>query len=264
MLELPASQICPDGHQRMLITIEYDGHHLVGWQVQENGPSVQAYLEAAAEKLTTQKTLIYGAGRTDAGVHATAQAAHLDVPDHLDERAIVMGLNSWLETRQVSVLSARAVPADFHARFDARERRYLYRIVDRVEPSALERLRVWHHRGKLDVSTMHEAAQRLVGHHDFSSFRAAGCQANSPLRTIDELTVTRVETEIHIRARARSFLHHQIRNFTGSLVRVGSGKWSADDLGQILAAKDRTQAGQTAPPHGLYLTGVSYPNLKEN
>ena len=262
MSKFPASQICPDGHRRMLITIEYDGHQLVGWQIQENGPSVQAYLEAAAEKLTTQKTLIYGAGRTDAGVHATAQAAHLDVPIHLDERAIVMGLNNWLETRQVSVLSARAVPADFHARFDARERLYLYRIVDQVVPSALDRLRVWHHQGRLDVSAMHEAAQRLVGRHDFSSFRAAGCQASSPFRTLDELTVTRKETEIHIRARARSFLHHQIRNFAGSLIRVGSGKWSANDLSQILAAKNRKQAGQTAPPHGLYLTGVSYPNLE--
>jgi len=174
-----------------------------------------------------------------------------------------MGLNSWLKTKQISVLTARAVAADFHARFDARERGYLYRISERMIPSAIDRHRVWNHRGNLDAIAMHEAAQILVGKHDFSSFRATGCQAASPIRTLDELSVTRTDTEIHIRARARSFLHHQIRNFAGSLVNVGAGKWSAQDLAHILAAKDRTQAGQTAPAHALYLTSVRYPELEE-
>ena len=263
MSERSVSHICPDGYQRMLITIEYDGHQLVGWQSQENNPSVQGFLEAAAKKLTTEPTFVYGAGRTDAGVHATAQAAHLDVPKHLDERAVLMGLNSWLQTKQISVLSARAVAADFHARFDARERGYLYRISERMIPSAIDRHRVWNHRGDLDTRAMHEAAQILIGKHDFSSFRATGCQAASPIRTLDELSVTRTDTEIHIRARARSFLHHQIRNFAGSLVRVGTGKWTAQDLARVLAAKDRTQAGQTAPAHALYLTSVRYPDLAE-
>ena len=245
--------------QRMLITIEYDGTGLVGWQRQNNGPSVQAYLEAAAEKLTNQKTAIQGSGRTDAGVHATAQAAHLDVPASLNSFAVVNGLNAWLETGQISVLSARPVHQDFNARFDATDRGYLYRILDRRTPSSLRRQQLWHHRTTLDVEAMHEAAQRLVGQHDFTSFRATGCQANSPLRTLNSLTVSREGDEVHIKARARSFLYHQVRNFTGTLALVGTGKWQADDVSAALAAKDRTKAGPTAPPQGLYLTDIIYP-----
>ena len=243
---------------RMLITVEYDGTGLVGWQRQNNGPSVQACLEAAAEKLTSRKTPIQGSGRTDAGVHASAQAAHLDVPTSLNTNAVVNGLNAWLDCPQVSVLNARRVGQDFNARFDATERSYLYRILDRRTPSALRRHHVWHHRTKLNVDAMHEAAQYLIGKHDFSSFRATGCQANSPVRTLNSLSVTRSEDEIHIRAHARSFLYHQIRNFAGSLALVGAGKWQAEDIRIVLEACDRTKAGPTAPPQGLYLTEIEY------
>ena len=244
--------------KRMLIRIEYDGTGLVGWQRQENGPSVQAYLEQAAAKLTTRITPVQGSGRTDAGVHATGQAAHLDVPVHLDERAVVRGLNAWLETAQIAVLSATEVKADFNARFDAVKRHYLYRILNAQTPSALRRDYVWHHRAPLNISAMQTAAQSLIGRYDFSSFRATGCQANSPVRTMDDLCVSADGDEIHITARARSFLYHQIRNITGSLVQVGTGKWTADDFIAVREAKDRTQAGPTAPAHGLYLTQVDY------
>ena len=248
--------------QRMLITIEYDGTGLVGWQKQDNGPSVQAYLEAAAEKLTNRKTPIQGSGRTDAGVHATAQAAHLDVPASLNSFAVVNGLNAWLENDQISVLSAHPVGPDFNARFDAIDRGYLYRILDRRTPSSLRRHQLWHHRTALDVEAMHEAAQLLVGHHDFTSFRATGCQARSPLRTLNSLSVSSEGNEVHIRARARSFLYHQIRNFAGTLALVGTGKWQAEDVSTALAAKDRAKAGPTAPPQGLYLTDIIYPESK--
>ena len=244
--------------QRFLITIEYDGAGLVGWQRQDNGPSVQQYLEQAAAQLCSQPTPIQGSGRTDAGVHATGQAAHLDVPAHLDARAVRMGLNAWLKTDQIAVLSARLVDNNFNARFDAVKRYYCYRILDRATPSALDRHRVWHHTKALDHQAMMQAAQHLVGHHDFSSFRASLCQARSPVRTLDRLDVMRVADEVHIIAEARSFLHHQIRNFAGSLVKVGSGKWPPEKMAEILAYKDRSKAGPTAPPHGLYLTKIDY------
>ncbi len=245
--------------QRMLITIEYDGTGLIGWQRQNNGPSVQAYLEAAAKKLTNQATPIQGSGRTDAGVHACAQAAHLDVPPSFSSSAVVNGLNAWLETSQISVLSAQPVMSEFHARFDAVEREYLYRILDRRIPTSLRRQHVWHHRRKLDVEAMNKAAEQLIGQHDFTSFRATGCQANSPMRTLDSLSVCRAGDEVHIRARARSFLYHQVRNFTGTLALVGAGKWTPEDVKTALEAKDRSKAGPAAPPHGLYLTNIVYP-----
>ena len=248
---------------RMLITIEYDGTDLVGWQAQSTGPSVQEHLENAARKLTGVDTLIYGAGRTDSGVHATGQAAHLDVPDKLDARAVMRGLNAWLKTDQICVLSARAVADDFHARFDASERRYLYRILHMPTRPALERHRVWHRPKPLSVDAMAEAATHLIGKHDFTSFRASACQAESPVRTLDHLNVSLVGNEIHITAKARSFLHNQIRNITGSLVQVGLGKWPPQKMEDVLKACDRTKAGPAAPAHGLYLTGVSYPNLND-
>ena len=244
--------------QRMLIRVEYDGTGLVGWQRQDNGPSVQAILEQAAEKLTTQPTPVQGSGRTDAGVHATGQAAHLDVPTHLTATDVMRGLNALLETHQVSVVSAQPVAAAFNARFDAVQRSYLYRILTRPAPSALRRNAVWHHRAKLDATAMHEAAQTLIGRFDFSSFRAAGCQADSPIRTMDYLSVLQADDEIHITARARSFLYHQIRNITGSLVQVGIGKWDVAAFTRVRDAKDRAEAGPTAPPQGLYLTHIDY------
>ena len=244
--------------QRMLIRIEYDGTGLVGWQRQDNGPSVQAFLEQAAKKLTTRATPVQGSGRTDAGVHATGQAAHLDVPSHITATDVIRGLNALLETDQVSVVSAQPVAATFSARFDAVQRSYLYRILARPTPSALRRNAVWHHRAKLDVTAMHEVAQTLIGRFDFSSFRAAGCQASSPIRTMDELSVLQANDEIHITARARSFLYHQIRNITGSLVQVGMGKWDVAAFTRVRDAKDRAEAGPTAPPQGLYLTQIDY------
>ena len=195
-------------------------------------------------------------------MHACAQAAHLDVPASLNSYAVVNGLNAWLETRQISVLSAQPVEAEFHARFDATERGYLYRILDRPIPASLRRQHVWHHRRKLDVEAMNEAAQQLVGQHDFTSFRATGCQANSPMRTLNSLSVSRAGDEVHIRARARSFLYHQVRNFTGTLALVGTGKWTPEDVKTALEAKDRAKSGPTAPPHGLYLTDIIYPKEK--
>ena len=247
---------------RYLIRIEYDGTGLVGWQRQDNGPSVQQFLEEAAEKLTGQPTAIQGSGRTDSGVHALGQAAHLDVPAHFDNRAVMRGLNAWLRSDQIAVLSAEQVGDEFNARFDAIERRYLYRILDRPVPSAINRHRLWHHKVPLDETAMHQAAQHLVGRHDFTSFRATQCQANSPVRTVDALTVSREGDEIHIIAIARSFLHHQIRNFAGSLSLVGRGKWTESDLKAALEACDRSAAGQTAPAHGLYLTDILYPEQK--
>ena len=244
---------------RYLIRIEYDGTGLVGWQRQDNGPSVQQYLEEAAEKLCSQLTAIQGSGRTDSGVHALGQAAHLDVPAHLDEGAVVRGLNAWLRSDQIAVLSAQKVGDDFNARFDAIQRHYLYRILDKPVPSAINRYRAWHHKVGLDEIAMHQAAQHLVGKHDFTSFRATQCQANSPVRTVDALAVSRVGEEIHIHVSARSFLHHQIRNFAGSLSLVGRGKWTEDDLKAARNARDRSAAGQTAPAHGLYLTEIIYP-----
>ena len=244
--------------QRMLIRIEYDGTGLVGWQRQDNGPSVQAFLEEAAKKLTTRPTPVQGSGRTDAGVHATGQAAHLDVPAHLSAIDVMRGLNALLETDQISVVLAQPVAAAFNARFDAVQRSYLYRILVRPTPSALRRNAVWHHRAKLDVTAMHEAAQTLVGRFDFSSFRAAGCQANSPIKTMDDLSVLQADDEIHITAKARSFLYHQIRNITGTLVQVGIGKLDLTTFKRIRDSKERAEAGPTAPPQGLYLTHIDY------
>lgn len=246
--------------QRMLITVEYDGSDLVGWQRQANGPSVQQFLEQAAARLTNCDTAVQGAGRTDAGVHALGQAAHLDVPAKLDARAVVGGLNSWLEDDRIAVLSAHPVAADFNARFDASARHYLYRIGLRPVPGGLLRDRVWQLGRQLDLAAMQKAARHLVGHHDFTSFRAAACQAKSPLRTLDHLAVEQIDGEVHIRASAKSFLHHQIRNITGSLVQVGLGKWPADHMQEVLAGCDRRLAGPTAPPQGLYLAGVDYPD----
>lgn len=245
--------------QRMRITIEYDGTDMVGWQRQDNGPSVQQFLEEAARKLTQKETLVQGSGRTDAGVHALGQVAHLDVPAHLDEKAVMMGLNSLLATPAITVTKAEKVSAEFHARFDALERGYLYRIYCHQAPPALDRNRVWHLRRPLDIEAMQTAAQHLVGRHDFTSFRAAACQAESPVRTLDLLEVRAVGTEVHITARARSFLHHQIRNFAGSLAEVGLGKQPPIWVADVLAARDRSAAGQTAPPSGLYLTAIRYP-----
>ena len=227
----------------------------------DNGASVQAALETAAEAFIGAPTPITGAGRTDSGVHATGQAAHLDVPEKFDANRVMQALNAHLGAVPVTVHSAREVPATLHARFSATGRRYLYRILPQRQKPALDLGRVWHHRKPLDSERMHAAAQILVGRHDFTSFRASQCQASSPVRTVDRLSVQRVGDEIHLQAEARSFLHHQVRNIIGTLALVGIGKWDIADLQQALVACDRAAAGPTAPPWGLYLVGVDYADL---
>ena len=245
--------------RRIFITIEYDGTPFVGWQRQVTGMSVQQVLEEAAAELTGGDILVQGAGRTDSGVHATGQVAHLDVPDKFDANRVMEALNALIGDHPVTIRDAREVDGEAHARFSATGRRYLYRLLPRRQPPALDHGRVWHHRGTLDADAMQLAAAHLVGRHDFTSFRASQCQADSPVRTLDELRIESQGEEIHIHAAARSFLHHQVRNIVGTLALVGVGKWTEDDVAAALAAKDRSAAGPTAPPEGLYLTGVTYP-----
>jgi tRNA pseudouridine38-40 synthase len=243
---------------RYKLTVEYDGAPFVGWQRQDNGASVQQALEDAVTGFCGETVLVEGAGRTDAGVHALGQVAHVDIEKETDAGTVRDALNYHLRGVPVSVLGAEAVDDDFHARISAKERSYLYRILDRRPPPAVDQGRVWWVPVDLDAEAMHAAAQCLIGYHDFSTFRAAQCQADSPVKTLDDLRVTRAGDEIHIRARARSFLHHQVRNFAGTLRLVGEAKWSADDVAAALAAKDRTRGGPTAPPEGLYLVSVAY------
>jgi len=249
---------------RFKLTVEYDGRGLVGWQRQDNGPSVQQLLEEAGEKLAGHPVAIMAAGRTDAGVHASGQVAHIDIDKELTADRVRDGLNFWLVKEnpapQVAVVKAELAPTDFHARFSAIGRRYCYRIVNRRAPLTTLRGLAWQVPKKLDAAAMHEAAQRLIGHHDFSSFRAVECQAASPMKTLDRLDVVRDGDEILFHAAARSFLHHQVRNMVGSLKWVGEGRWSADDLAAALQARDRRAGGPTAPPDGLTLTGVVYPD----
>jgi len=243
---------------RWKVTIEYDGAGFVGWQRQENGLGVQQALEKAVEKFAQQRVELFGAGRTDSGVHALGQVAHFDLDKDVDAATVRDALNYHSKPHPVVVLDAEAVDDEFHARFSARSRHYLYRILTRRSAPALDAGRVWHVSLPLDADAMHLAARELVGKHDFSSFRAAVCQADSPVKTLDVLTVSRLADEVHITASARSFLHNQIRILAGTLRQVGEGKWSADDVRRVLEARDRAVAGPTAPPDGLYLTKVEY------
>lgn len=243
---------------RWKIVIEHDGRPFVGWQRQENGPSVQAALEDAIQGFTGEQVTLHGAGRTDSGVHALGQVAHFDLAKETDGDTVRDALNFHLKPQPIAVLRADAADADFHARFSATRRHYLYRILNRRAPPTLEAGRVWHVVAALDAEAMHSAAQSLIGRQDFTSFRAAACQADSPVKTLDFLSVSRAGDEIHINAHARSFLHHQVRNMAGTLKLVGEGKWSRDDVAAALAARDRSRAGPTAPADGLYLTRVDY------
>ena len=244
---------------RYLLTIEFDGGPFVGWQRQDNGPSVQSAVEAAARKLDPGAGEVYGAGRTDSGVHALAMAAHLDLQKNLAADRVRDGLNHHLKPAPISVLSACKVSDDFHARFDAVKRGYIYRIIARRAPLALERGKAWRVRRALDHEAMHAAAQALVGRHDFTTFRDAKCQADSPVKSIDLIEVTgQPGGEVQIRVEAISFLHRQVRSIVGSLVEVGVGKWSPADFKAALAAADRTRCGPVAPADGLYLAFVRY------
>ena len=244
---------------RFKLTIEFDGTDYVGWQRQANGPSIQEALEDAVFELSGERAEVAGAGRTDAGVHAQAMAAHVDLQSNrFDADTVRKALNFHLREQPISVLSAAAADPEFHARFSATQRRYLYRILNRSSPPALEVGRVWFVPRPLDAAAMAAAAAVLLGRHDFTSFRSAHCQAASAEKTLDRLDVSRAGDEIHVIAEARSFLHHQVRNFVGTLALVGEGKWARRDVERALAARDRAAAGPTAPSAGLYLLGVVY------
>jgi tRNA pseudouridine38-40 synthase len=243
---------------RYKILIEYDGAPFSGWQFQENSPSVQRTIMEAIELFTGEKVKVQGAGRTDAGVHALGQVAHFDLSSGREPDTLRDALNAHLRPHPVAVLSAEQVAADFDARRSAVRRHYLYRIANRRADLAIERGRAWRVPRQVNADAMHEAAQRLVGKHDFTTFRSTECQAKSPDKTLDRLDVSRAGDEIHVTAVARSFLHNQVRSMVGSLVLVGDGKWSADDLARALAARDRAACGPVAPPDGLYLVRVDY------
>ncbi|MEQ8665208.1 MAG: tRNA pseudouridine(38-40) synthase TruA [Rhodospirillales bacterium] len=240
------------------LTVEYDGRPFVGWQRQDNGMSVQQALEDAVRGFSGETVTVHGAGRTDAGVHARAQVAHLDIERDMPPGKVADALNAHLRPHPVAVIGCEFADADFHARFSATGRAYLFRIVNRRAPLSLDRGLAWWVPVALDAEAMNTAAQVLVGQHDFSSFRASICQAKSPVKTLDRIDVTRDGDVISIIAEARSFLHNQVRIMTGTLRLVGEGKWTAGDLKAALAASDRAAAGETAPPDGLYLTAVRY------
>jgi tRNA pseudouridine38-40 synthase len=243
---------------RFKLSIEYDGSPFAGWQRQKNGLSVQEAIETALEALSGERALVGGAGRTDAGVHALGQVAHVDLAKDWPLDVLRDGLNAHLRPHPVAILAAELVPKTFDARFSARMRHYLYRIVNRRAPLTVWRGRAWHVARKLDTSAMQQAAQHLVGRHDFSTFRSSECQAASPVRTLERLDVARAAEEIHVTASARSFLHTQMRSIAGSLEHVGSGRWSVDDFVAARDAHDRSRCGMIAPPNGLYLMGVDY------
>ena len=244
---------------RWRLTIEYDGGPFMGWQRQEHGPSVQQALEEALQRMTGEQAAFTAAGRTDAGVHALAMSAHVDVMKSLTPQRLREGLNALVRPRPISVLDVAGVPDDWHARFSCVGRRYLYRILARRAPPALDAGRVWHIAVPLDVGAMREGAAPLIGRHDFTTFRSAQCQSDSPVKTLDKLAVAQVGEEIHVTAAARSFLHHQVRSMVGCLAMVGRGQWQPDDMCKALEARDRAALGFNAPPHGLYFVEAVYP-----
>lgn len=245
--------------RRYFIIIEYLGTDLSGWQVQENGPSVQGLLAVALAPLNDGVPVpVTGAGRTDAGVHATGQVAHLDMEREIEPEKLMAAINHYLQPSSVSVVAAGLAPEGFHSRFSATKRHYLYRIINRTSRLALEQGRAWHVAETLDVGAMREGAKHLLGNHDFTSFRASQCQSQSPIKTLESLDVERDGDEVRFTVSARSFLHHQVRNMVGTLKLVGMGKWQPEDVATAMKARDRAAGGPTAPPDGLYLTGVEY------
>lgn len=245
---------------RYKLLIEYHGGPYAGWQRQANAPSVQQAIEEALFAFTGEDLRIQGAGRTDSGVHASGQVASVMLTKEWRTDRVRDALNAHLTLRgdRIAILAVERMPDSFDARFSAKGRHYLYRILDRRTPVAIDADRVWHCRKPLDAAAMHRAAQRLVGHHDFTTFRSADCQSESPVKTLQQLDVARVGAEIHVIAHAKSFLHNQVRSMVGSLRRVGQGTWSEEDLVAALEARDRARCAALAPPHGLYLTAVDY------
>ncbi|WP_020187260.1 tRNA pseudouridine(38-40) synthase TruA [Methylopila sp. 73B] len=244
---------------RFRLLVEYDGAPFAGWQRQANGASVQGALEDAFRAFANEAVVVKGAGRTDAGVHASGQVAHVDLAREWRTDTVRDAVNAHLRPLPVAVLEAERVSDAFDARFSAVRRHYVYRVVDRRPPLALDAGRAWRVPKPLDVAAMDAAAKRLLGRHDFTTFRSAHCQATSPLRTLDRLDVAREGQAVLIRTDARSFLHNQVRSMAGSLVEVGIGRWIADDLAQALEKADRAACGPVAPPEGLTLTQVDYP-----
>lgn len=249
---------------RYKLTLEYNGEGYAGWQKQPDRPSIQESIEAALAKFCGEQVEVVGAGRTDAGVHATNQVAHIDLMKEWDPYNVMQGINFHLfgevepSTNRIAITKAEKVADDFHARFSATRRYYIYRIVNRRARLGLDYGRAWMVSEPLNVDAMQEAANYLLGHHDFTSFRDSACQAKSPNKTLDYLDVKRYGEEIRVSTHARSFLHHQVRIMTGTLMLVGKGKWQPADVKKALEAKSRAAAGVTAPPDGLYLVGVSY------
>lgn len=245
---------------RFRLTIEYDGRPFQGWQKQAHGPSVQQAVEDAAFAITGETVQVHAAGRTDAGVHATAMSAHLDLAKDIAPFRLMEALNARMKPAPVAVLSCAVVADDWHARFSCHGRAYRYRIVARRAPLALEAGRAWRIPAVLDIDAMREAASKLLGRHDFTTFRSAHCQAENPVRTLDRLDVLDGGERIEVAAEARSFLHHQVRSIVGCLSLVGRGRWTPADMADALAAKDRAALGLNAPPDGLYFIGARYPD----
>jgi tRNA pseudouridine38-40 synthase len=249
---------------RFALTIEYDGTPYMGWQRQAHGPSVQQEIEVAIASVGGMEVQLHAAGRTDAGVHALGMRAHFDLETSLAPFRLMGGINAHLRPAPIAILDCAIVPDDWHARFSCTSRAYLYHIVNRRAPLTVERDRGWHVIPELDSDAMHEAAKLLVGTHDFTTFRSTQCQADSPVKTLDKLTVRRDGEHVMIEAKARSFLHHQVRSMVGSLAAVGTGRWSAADLLAALEAKDRTALAHNAPPEGLYFVKANYPKPTQN
>jgi len=245
---------------RYKITIEYDGTGISGWQFQSNGNSIQQYLEEALLKFSKEKATVHGSGRTDAAVHALAQVAHFDLEKEYQPHIIQRGINHFLKPQKIVITNCEIVDDSFHARFSAKRRYYQYHILNRIYPSVLLENKVWHVKEKLDIGKMQEAANLLLGLHDFTSFRATHCQALSPIKTVDEIRIEKEGDKIIFHLKAPSFLHHMVRNIVGTLALVGKGKWKIEDVKKALEMKDRKAAGPTAPPQGLYFVNVEYTN----
>lgn len=244
---------------RFAVTVEFDGRPFMGWQRQDHGPSVQQAIEDAAFAVTGEKAVVHAAGRTDAGVHGLGMRAHLDVAREITPFRLMEALNSRLRPHPVAILDCIIVPDDWHARFSCRARHYEYRIVQRRAPLTWEKGLAWRIAAELDEGAMHEAAQVLVGLHDFTTFRSAHCQSQSPVKTLDRLDVSREGDRLVVRASARSFLHHQVRSMVGCLGLVGQGKWRIEEVRDALEARDRARLGLNAPPDGLFFVRADYP-----